>query len=347
MKICNRKNASIIAGLFLKGINMNNNYIWKSKLGLDIKNFIALKKANGFLYNAEEYQLTRFDSLCYKHKNMDSTVLTRELVEQWSKQLPNESKNTRNYRVSYVRVFANYLLAIGKEAYIPVAKGSYVKSLVYVPSFKEVEMFFNVVDNYKSIKDYENRERFELIYPVLFRLLYCCGLRNSEGSFLKRKLIDLKKGIITIIKSKGQKDRIVYIASDLLKLCKEYDARMNRLVPNREYFFPGGVENKPITRATVAIRFHKFWSIAFPKWSNRWPTPHSLRHGFVVRRMTLWIQEGIDLNVMMPYLSKYLGHSNPQETYYYYHHMESIFPIIKHLDKHSQFIIPEVPYYEK
>lgn len=62
--------------------------------------------------------------------------------------------------------------------------------------------------------------------------------------------------------------------------------------------------------------------------------------------MTLWMKEGKDLNVMMPFLSKYMGHVGPQETFYYYHHLESIYPIIKEKDKHSSNIIPEVEPYE-
>ena len=45
---------------------------------------------------------------------------------------------------------------------------------------------------------------------------------------------------------------------------------------------------------------------------------------------------------MMPYLSKYLGHSSPDDTFYYYHQVEEAFSIIKQKDLSASFVIPEV-----
>ena len=56
----------------------------------------------------------------------------------------------------------------------------------------------------------------------------------------------------------------------------------------------------------------------------------------------MWIEAGIDLDVMLPYLSRYLGHTDPQETFYYYHMVSSAFRILKGKDKISSDVIPEV-----
>lgn len=53
------------------------------------------------------------------------------------------------------------------------------------------------------------------------------------------------------------------------------------------------------------------------------------------------MQEGIRLQEMMPYLSKYLGHSSVNDTFYYYHLVESSFKIIREKDVSSDIIIPE------
>lgn len=45
---------------------------------------------------------------------------------------------------------------------------------------------------------------------------------------------------------------------------------------------------------------------------------------------------------MMPYLSKYLGHSSPDDMFYYYHQVEEAFSIIKQKDQSASFVIPEV-----
>ena len=55
---------------------------------------------------------------------------------------------------------------------------------------------------------------------------------------------------------------------------------------------------------------------------------------------------GIKLNGMMPYLSRYLGHSSVEDTFYYYHQIESAFKIIRMKEATSHQIIPEVNDYE-
>jgi integrase len=62
--------------------------------------------------------------------------------------------------------------------------------------------------------------------------------------------------------------------------------------------------------------------------------------------MNKWMEEGKNLNAMMPYLSAYLGHTSPQDTFYYYHQIESSFRIIRKKDISSGSIIPEVGGYE-
>lgn len=59
------------------------------------------------------------------------------------------------------------------------------------------------------------------------------------------------------------------------------------------------------------------------------------------------MEAGVDTGVMMPYLSRYLGHSSIAETQYYFHTIEQVFPVIRRHDAISQDIIPEVVSYEE
>ena len=58
--------------------------------------------------------------------------------------------------------------------------------------------------------------------------------------------------------------------------------------------------------------------------------------------MNEWMKTGVKLDNMMPYLSKYLGHSSPDDTFYYYHQVEEAFSIIRQKDQSAAFVIPEV-----
>ena len=91
-----------------------------------------------------------------------------------------------------------------------------------------------------------------------------------------------------------------------------------------------------------------FWEMTpYSNNSAHAPTVHSLRHTFVVNRINSWMQEGRDLSHMMPYLSRYLGHSTEEDTHYYYHLAASATNIIRNRDLQSQKVIPEVIPYEE
>jgi integrase len=52
--------------------------------------------------------------------------------------------------------------------------------------------------------------------------------------------------------------------------------------------------------------------------------------------------DGVDINVMFIYLSKYLGHKDPDETFYYYHLVREAYDIVKQKDTVTDDVIPEV-----
>ena len=49
---------------------------------------------------------------------------------------------------------------------------------------------------------------------------------------------------------------------------------------------------------------------------------------------------------MMPYLSSYLGHKGPMESYYYYHLVQDAFNTIRRKDTITSRVIPEVQHEE-
>ena len=62
--------------------------------------------------------------------------------------------------------------------------------------------------------------------------------------------------------------------------------------------------------------------------------------------MNAWAEEGLDLSVMMPYLSRYLGHKSTKETLYYYYLVSDAYRTIEKKDSIADAVIPEVLPYE-
>ena len=51
--------------------------------------------------------------------------------------------------------------------------------------------------------------------------------------------------------------------------------------------------------------------------AGRRPRLHDLRHRFAVSTLLGWYRAGVDVEARMPLLSTFLGHSNPENTYWY------------------------------
>lgn len=319
------------------------NYPYQSVLAPYIQDYISEKRALGFIYNVKGYQLYRFDQYWIRSGYEDARM-TSERLEEWACALPGESKSSQSSRVGAARGLAVYLNTLGMESYVPIISIGSDHRQIHLLDKTELRELFSVIDAYvpRSIARSDYRMADE--YPIMFRLYYCCGMRNDEVCSLKTSDIDLEKGIITIYDGKGNKDRLVYLPEDLRILIGRYFRSLKRILGYVPFwFFPGRDPDKHIPKTSIDKRFREFWHMTpSSKHCDKDPTPHSLRHGFVVDRINRWILEGVDINVMFIYLSKYLGHKNPDESFYYYHLASEAFRIIREKDTMSADVIPEV-----
>jgi integrase/recombinase XerD len=313
----------------------------------DLEIFIQTKRQNGFLYESAEYILHLFDSFCTDRQLCNSEI-TKNLINDWLACYDGNCAVTIAGRASVIRQFSLYLLSIGKNAYIPSQKFRGKRRLAHVLSDLEIVELFEQIDHYVPDIEIPSFHRLAMEYRVLFRLLICCGLRVSEARKLKKVDVSLKEGILIIRCSKGNKNRIVYLPEDLRELCLHYTEQMQSFYSDSsEWFFPAREMDNLLSVGIIDRRFNLAWkSTSSAGICPDKPTVHSLRHTFVVKRMNQWMKENIPLNSMLPYLSKYLGHSSVEDTFYYYHQIDAAFQIVRSKDNKSKMIIPEVTDYE-
>jgi integrase len=236
------------------------------------------------------------------------------------------------------------MISVGEMVYLPKFTGRKETVLPHIFTQEELMAFFEKVDGYIPHTTRRDDRRMGNEYRMLFRLLYCCGLRNSEGCGIAKDQVDLDNGILTILDSKGNKDRLVYISEDLLLLCRKYFNYLCRALNSEpRWFFPGKNPEIPLRNTSVDRVFNRFWAkTKFSSSCNNKPTVHDLRFTFVTDRINLWVLQGKNTELMMPYLQKYLGHKSIQESYYYYHTSKQLFDAIRSRDKTADIVIPEV-----
>lgn len=308
-----------------------------------ISGFIHEKTSLGYKYHNEAKWMRQFDRYWTEH-GYGREGLTQENIAGWLKKRDNEGIKCLSTRISVIRQYAIYLAGLGIESYFPPLYIRYPKAVIHLPTDAEIKALFDRIDVYSPQKGNRDTVRIANEYPVLFRLIYLNGLRAGEACRLPMENVDLDAGIIFILGGKGNKDRSIHLSGDMAELCRDYHSYLlESLGHEPEWLFPGIKPEKPLSYGSASAMFRRCWlETAFAEHCDRNPTTHCLRHAYVVKRIDLWRQQGMDFEHMLPYLSRFLGHKSFDESYYYYHLTEESVRTIREKDTVTGRVIPEV-----
>lgn len=265
-----------------------------------------------------------FDLYCVEN-DVKLEFLSKELVCNWMQEEVDRSIGSElGERANAIRKLARYYIAAGKDAYVlPVGYMTrYTPKrtrTIHLLSNEELAAFFNATDTV-SLR-YEVDPWVAEVSPVMFRLLYTCGLRPNEVREIKCEDVNPETGEITIRHNKNRKERIVVMSSDMAEMCRKYLARKAIFAPDKEYLFPRQKGNMYTGKLFTAL-FQRCWRKAnsgVSKDNLHYVRPYDLRHRFASVVLQNWIDEGKNLYAMLPYLSAYMGHSKISHTAYYIH----------------------------
>lgn len=309
-----------------------------------IEEYVGLKRTFGFKYNLETTVLNNFDAFCVR-QNLHSTKIISSFLSAWESKLYNENETSHKLRVRVVRGFLSYLskkgICVPNNFHpLPNAKAGFVP---YIFSRNEIANFINAVDKMSHEKVAISPIR-HLVMPVLFRMIYGCGLREAEATHLKKKDIAFEDRTVRIINSKGDYDRIVVMSESLTNICYNYYIRDEIKTFESEYFFPSP-DHTYYSNSSIYDIFRKALFIAgiYHKGRGKGPRLHDLRHTYAVHVLSKWQKEGKDLYVCLPILSDYLGHKNITSTERYVQLVpESYIEVTDAYDTMYDNIFPEV-----
>lgn len=310
-----------------------------------IEGLLAEKRALGFLYETEELVLARFDAYCCE-RDLAEPAVTREFLGEWLERSQTEGASSHARRVSVVRQLMLYMASMGLEVHVPRELPRSDVKLPHILTADERLAFFAQVDAYRPAGGGVAYRRLAVEYGVLFRMIYCCGLRNSEACGIPSDRVDLAAGTLSIAQSKGRKDRVVHMADDLTGLCADYFAWLRGELGFRpDWFFPSKDPGKPLVNTSVDRAFNRCWNATeHARTCSDKPVVHDLRFSFITDRVNRWALDGVDVEAMMPYLSRYVGHKDLQSTYYYIHTSDQLRDVVAKHDVTGSSAIPEVDY---
>lgn len=298
--------------------------------------YVSFKRGMGFVGTSRIWYLKQFDAYCAEAHR---TVFDRDTVEGWVTAFLGRAGRYRSW-MSYIRDFGRWLRVNGApDAYVlsDAWKAPVVAAHPYLLSGQEIDLFFNAA----AALEVASPWRWQA--TAFFTLMHSCGLRTGEARALNTCGVDLDDGHIDIMWSKAHRNRRLPLTGQVIEVLDACDRQSSACFAARETFFVSAA-GTAVTPAAVGVTFARIWDragLARPAGGRR-PRPYDFRHHFAYSNIERWMSNGTDVAAMLPYLSRYMGHSTFESTYYYVHTSPDFMNSYAELTRASQSVLPEV-----
>lgn len=208
----------------------------------EIGRYLDYKAASGYKESSFTFILRQFDRFC-AGRGIQDVSFSKEDADAWSEKKETEAPTSHYARVNKVKCFLKYLGLKGYGVYL--MHDVFFRATDFQPHIytdDEILRYFHAVDTYTS-----ERSRMDAVqFPVLFRLLYCCGTRINETLGIKKKDIDLENGIIRLMETKNDCERYIVLGPEIKSLFEQFSDKCFYLFSDDDYIFPSaaGIRRK-------------------------------------------------------------------------------------------------------
>jgi len=305
--------------------------------------FIDFKRSLGYGYPKQTLEEIRYFSRFISRFPLSEMVLTEEIVSEFKKPKPGESTITRNKRASLARQFALFIKSRNIDCYVPPEQRE-KEERGFVPRIITESEMVRILECADSKPFRAQTPKTNMVYSMLLRMLWCCGLRIGEALSLTMGDVDLDNGILTIKRAKYNQTRLVPMSDSLIGYALDYVRRMRLLRETPEALFYPNPHGQKYNRMPVSLRIKKIMNEAgITDDGVAILRTHSIRHSYAVRILKKMQEEGIDVYCSLPLLAAYLGHSDIKSTEYYLRLIGEEHAVIADaMAAYNEIIFPEV-----
>jgi integrase len=130
----------------------------------------------------------------------------------------------------------------------------------------------------------------------------------------------------------------------MLELVRKYDEAIEKLQPNRTYFFECYRHGSYYKQDWVSLVFRNIWrNISI---SNA--IPYDIRHHYAIVNINSYTESGLDFHSKFVYLSRSMGHKSLESTKYYYSLVPGLADVMDSLTSETMNqILPDINDEEK
>lgn len=297
-----------------------------------VSDYLRTRRAMGYKLAQDGRLLHQFaaylDSIGAEHLTITDAL-------SWVSEGCDAAAAWRAGRLSIVRVFARYLMALDPATEIPPV------GLLPEPSHRVVPHIYSDDEIQRIIHEAGRLapEHRADTYQTLIGLISVTGMRVGEIVRLDRDDVDLNDGIVTIRNTKFGKSRQVPVHPTTTQALGGYAHRRDarRPTPKSPSFFTSSIGTRLLRDniSTVFSRLVQSARLAAPSGKRR-PRAHDLRHTFAVRCLMGWYRSGLNVHQCLPLLSTFLGHVDPATTYWYLSAVPELIELVAdQLDAHQ------------
>jgi integrase/recombinase XerD len=269
--------------------------------------YLAVRRAVGYKLNGVDRVLRDF--VAHLHANQIATVTVNVAVE-WVTATGRGSSPGR--RLTIIRGFARYLQALDPAHQVPPTRILPIKTSRPVPYLYSHDDITALMGAARILEPAQWADTVETILGML----WVTGMRIGEVLRLNVGDFNTADGVVTVWLSKFGKSRHVPLAPSTIAALTGYRALQPDADPTAAMFVtPSG---KRVPHAKFALAFAVLLTdTGIVTVNGQRPRIHDLRHSFAVRTLLGWYRTGVDVHPLLPRLSTYLGHVEPESTYWY------------------------------
>lgn len=289
-----------------------------SPLRQELDRYLAVRRSLGYDLGTSARVLRRFIAFA---ESQNAGHITPHLFLHWQASFGAAGRQTWAARLGMVRLFAQWLHGLD-PAHEPPPAGLIpqrtLRSRPHIYSEAEIGGILAAAADLPSAYGLRS-----LTYTMLFGLIATTGLRISEALALDTADVDLETGVLVIQRGKLGKARLVPLAGSVTERLRVYIAERDRLLgasPAALFVNEHGVRiGDCAARYTFARISQQIGMRPAQRYlrHGRGPRIHDLRHTFAARTLIDWYRSGKDAGQEMIKLTTYLGHSRPENTYWY------------------------------
>lgn len=278
-----------------------------------LRDYVSMRRGLGYKFVHQEYRLRGFISFM---EQRDADIVTTKLALEWATKPPGRHASWA-MRLADVRGFARHLHGLDPRTEVPptglIAYRGRVRPYLYTP--EEIKALLAAA---LALPPLHGLRRWT--YHCLFGLLAVTGLRITEALKLRRDDVDLETGILTIRHTKFGKSRLVPLHRSTQRVLLDYAGRRDTRigVPRSPYFLVAERGGQLLPQYVYRV----FWRLSRQTGlrgatAHSGPRLHDFRHRLAVALLLDWYRSGQSVDILMPVLSTYLGHSCVRDTYWY------------------------------